>query len=67
MTKTDNFGGKFDEILVFPKYVCVLRNCTLIYQAEMCVKSVNQAHNSLVTWSDMPTSTFFPYFVRELM
>ena len=31
MTKTDNFRGKFDEILVFPKYVCVLRNYTLIY------------------------------------
>ena len=39
MTKTDNFRGKFDEILVFPKYmyVCVLRNCTLIYHVAMCV------------------------------
>ena len=40
MTKTDNFRGKFDEIFVFPKYVSVLRNCTLIYHAAMCVKNV---------------------------
>ena len=40
LTKTDNFREKFDEILIFLKYVCVLRNCTLIYHAAMCVKSV---------------------------
>ena len=42
MTKTANFRGKFDEIFIFPKYVCVLllRNCTPIYHAAMCEKSV---------------------------
>ena len=36
----NDFRGKFDEIFVFPKYVCVLRNCTLIYHVAMCLKSI---------------------------
>ena len=49
MIKTDNFRGKFDEIFIFLKCVCVLRR--LIYHAAMCVKSVArdyQARNSSV-------------------
>ena len=53
MTKTGNFRGKFDESLVIPKYVCVLRNCTLIYHAEMCVKCVARDQPSAELLSDV--------------
>ena len=41
MTKTDILRGKFDEIFVYPRHVCVLRTCTQIYHsAIMWVKGV---------------------------
>ena len=41
MTKTDNLRTKFDEMSIFPRHVCVLRNCAICminYAVIMCVK-----------------------------